>query len=138
MTDADLDRIESALDLKLPAFYRRFVLNYPQHLADEQPEWSDIEKWELANDPDRVIHFNQYVRDARPGEFFDDRAWPTHYFVIGSEQEQNWYFLDLQSESEVVYLFHHEMGDVAQEAPSLAAFPDSLLRWWADIERGRS
>jgi len=37
MTDADLDRIESALDLKLPAFYRRCMLNYPQWLVEKQP-----------------------------------------------------------------------------------------------------
>jgi hypothetical protein len=135
MTDANLDRIESALGLELPTFYRRFMLNYPRHLAEKQPEWSDVEKWELADDPDRVIHFNRYVREADPGEFFDDQAWPPHYFVIGSEQEQNWYFLDLEGGSEAVYLFHHEMGDVAQEAASLAEFPDALLRWWADVER---
>ena len=52
-----------------------------------------------------------------------------------SEAEQNWYFLDLGSRSETVYLFHHEMGDVAQAASSLAELPDALLRWWADVER---
>jgi hypothetical protein len=135
MTDADLDRIESALVLQLPAFYRRFMLNYPNWLPEKQPDWSDVEKWELANDPDRVIRFNRYVREADAGEFFDDRPWPPHYFVMGSEAEQNWYFLDLAGGSEAVYLFHHEMGDVRQEAASLAEFPASLLRWWADVER---
>jgi hypothetical protein len=135
MTDADLDRIESALALTLPAFYRRFMLDYPRQLAEKQPEWSDVQKWQLADDPERVIHFNRYVREAAPGEFFDDRAWPPHYFVIGSEQEQNWYFLDLASGSEAVYLFHHEMGEVHQVADSLAGFPDYLLDWWHDVER---
>jgi hypothetical protein len=135
MTKADLDRIEAALDLKLPAFYRKAMLRYPRWLAEKQPAWSDVARWEFANDPDRVIHFNRYVREAEPGEFFDDRPWPPHYFVIGSEAEQNWYFLDLASGSEAVYLFHHEMGDVHQEAASLAEFPDSLLRWWADVQQ---
>ena len=103
MTEADLNRIASTLALALPAFYRRYMLNYPCSLAEEQPEWSDVRQWELADDPDRVIHFNRYVRDCEPGEFFDDRSWPPHYFVIGSEQEQNWYFLDLAKESETVY-----------------------------------
>lgn len=58
MTDTDLDRIESTLTLKLPAFYRRFMLEYPRHLAERQPAWSDVEEWELANNPERVIHFN--------------------------------------------------------------------------------
>jgi SMI1 / KNR4 family (SUKH-1) len=135
MTDADLDRIESALDLLLPAFYRRYMLHYPRWLPEKQPEWSDVARWEFADDADQVIHFNRYVRAAEPGEFFDDGPWPPHYFVIGSEAKQNWYFLDLASGSEDVYLYHHDMGEVHEEAASLSEFPDSLLRWWADVEQ---
>ena len=135
MTDADLDRIETVLDLKLPAFYRNFMVNYPRWLPEMQPAWSNVIQWEFADDPDQVIYFNQYVRGCGLGEFFDDRPWPPHYFVIGSEAEQNWYFLDLAGGSEAVYLFHHEMGDVRQEARSLGEFPDSLVRWWEDVER---
>src|SRR5438105_1266825 len=116
MTEADLDRIESALGLQLPVFYRRYMRNYPRWLPEKQPDWSDVVRWEFADDADQVIHFNRYVREAEPGEFFDDRQWSPHSFVIGSEAEQNWYFLDLASGSEAVYLYHHEMGDVYQEA----------------------
>lgn len=134
MTDADLDCIEAALDLKLPAFYRQYMLNYPRWLPEQQPQCSDVTRWEFADDPEQVIRFNQYVRSCSPGEFFDDKPWPRHYFVIGSERDQNWYFLDLRAGSEAVFLFHHEMGDVAQEAASLADFPASLIRWWRDVE----
>jgi hypothetical protein len=79
MTDADLDRIESALDLKLPAFYRRYMLNYPRWLPEKQPDWSNVTEWEFADVPDQVIHFNRYVRGFEPGEFFDDGHWPPHY-----------------------------------------------------------
>jgi hypothetical protein len=44
---------------KLPAFYRRFMRDYPRWLAETQPDWSDVERWELADDPDRVISFNR-------------------------------------------------------------------------------
>jgi SMI1-KNR4 cell-wall len=135
MTDLDLDRIEDSLDLKLPAFYRRCMRDYPHWLQEKQPEWSNVTEWEFADDPDCVINFNQYVRGCESGEFFDDMPWPRHYFVIGSEAKQNWYFLDLASGSEVVYFFHHEMGDVGVEAQSLADFPAALLRWWEDVER---
>ncbi len=135
MTCAELDRIESALDLKLPDFYRRFMLDYPKWLPEKQPDWSDVERWELANDPERVIRFNQSVRAAEPDEFFDDKTWPTHYFVIGSERDQNWYYLDLASGSETVCLFHHEEGEVRRAAESLADFPAALVEWWEDVER---
>ena len=134
MTDADLDRIELALSLELPAFYRRFMRNYPRWLVERQPEWTDVEKWELTDDPDRVIQFNRRVRTAAPGAFFDDRPWPPHYFVIGSEQEQNWYFLDLSEGSEAVYWFHHERGEVGEVCKSLDKFPEALLDDWADVE----
>lgn len=135
MTSTDLARIESTLVIKLPEFYRVCMLDYPRWLLAKQPSWSDVTKWEFADDADRVIKFNQYVRGCSPGEFFDDKTWPLDYFVIGSEAEQNWYFLDLASESEGVYLYHHEMGDVHQEPRSLSAFPDSLLSWWQGVER---
>jgi len=134
MTDADMDRIELALALTLPAFYRQFMLDYPAWLKEKQPDWSDVESGELANDPERVIYLNRYVRGFEPGEFFDDRPWPPDYFVIGSEEEQNWYFLDLAAESEAVYLYHHEEGEVLQVAKSLAEFPDVLVEWWRAVE----
>src|SRR5262249_27745163 len=108
---------------------------YPRELAAKQPAWADVEKWELADDPGQVIRFNQHVRAADPGVFFDDQPWPAHYFVIGSEQEQNWYFLDLAGGREAVYLFHHESGEALEVADSLADFPEYLLDWWHDVEK---
>ena len=84
MTDPDLDRIEEALNLKLPLFYRKYMLSYPSWLAERQPQGSDVAQWEFANDPEQIIRFNRYVRAAEPSEFFDDAPWPPHYFVIGS------------------------------------------------------
>jgi hypothetical protein len=134
MTAGDLNRIEAALDLKLPVFYREAMLNYPQWLAEKQPAWSNVTHWDFADDPDRVIHFNQYVRGFRSGEFFDDEPWPPHYFVIGSEEEQNWYFLNLAGGSEAVFLYHHDRGEVRQLASSLQEFPDALVEWWQEVE----
>lgn len=38
MAPADLDRVEAVHNLKLPAFYRKFMPNYPDWLAEIQPE----------------------------------------------------------------------------------------------------
>ena len=135
MTEADLQRIESTLGLQLPAFYRGYMLEYPRWLPESQPEGYDVAAWEFTNDPARVIHFNRYVREFESGEFFDDIPWPDHYFVIGSEQEQNWYFLDFREGSQTVYDFHHEMGNVGRVAGSLSEFPVVLLEWWEDVAR---
>ncbi len=138
MTEADLDRIESALGLRLPASYRRFMGAYPRRLLEQQPKWADVTKWELADDPDRVIEFNEHVRRAKPGVYFDGRPWPPHYFVFGSEARQNWYFLDLDAGTPAVYWYHHEMGDVGKVCETLDQFPDALLEAWADVESAES
>jgi len=68
MTEADLDRIERALSFPLPAFYRRFMVNYPRWLLDRQPEGFDpVTEWEFADDPERVIEFNRFVRAQEDG-----------------------------------------------------------------------
>jgi hypothetical protein len=99
-----------------------------------QPPWSEVRHWDFADDPDRVIHFNRCVRAAEPREFFDAGPWPAHYFVIGSEYEENWYFLDLAGGSEAVYLYHHDRCEVRQLAASLREFPDELVEWWRAVE----
>jgi hypothetical protein len=134
MTDADLDRIEVALALTLPLAYRQFMLDYPRWLSAQQPDWSDVEQWELTDDPERVIRFNMEVRKAKPGEFFDDRPWPLHYFVIGSERGQNWFFLDLSSGSDEVWMFRHEEGELRRESASLSEFPAALIAWWEGVD----
>lgn len=54
--------------------------------------------------------------------------WPAHYFVMGSEAEQNGYFLDLNSRSEAVYQFHYDVGEVRPVvAAMLADFATSLV-----------
>lgn len=62
-------------------------------------------------------------------------VWPPHYFVIGSEAEQNWNFLDLSRGGEAVFQFHHDEGEVRETAASVREFPDELVAWWREIER---
>ena len=81
----------------------------------------------------RVIHFNRYVREFGPGEFFD-RAVAGHDFVIGSERDQNWFFLDLASGSDGVLDVPPRGGRVRRESESLAEFPAALVEWWENVE----
>src|SRR5262245_47494252 len=136
MTTDDLDKMERALGFPLPAFYRRFMEDYPRWLSDKQPEWlGPVTKWELADDPDRVIEFNQYVRAQAPGEFVDDAPWPDEHFVIGNEADQNWFSVNRQDGSEAVYFYSHEDGEFHVIAESLQGYTEFLVRWWEDIRR---
>jgi hypothetical protein len=136
MTLTELDRIESALGVKLPEFYRQFMQDYPRWLLSKQPAYlKPVTVWEFADNPERVIAFNQYVRAQPPGEFVDDAPWPDEYFVIGSEADQNWFTLHLASGTEAVHLYHHEDGEFHPVAQSLQEFTEYLVKWWEDIER---
>jgi hypothetical protein len=136
MTEADLDRIEQALGFPLPAFYRRFMVDYPRWLPGEQPEGFDpVTEWEFANDPDRVIEFNQFVREQEEGYFVDDGPWPDEYLVIGSEEDQNYFAVNRLGGKQTVYLWSHEDGEFRPIAKSLGGYVKWLVRWWEDIKR---
>jgi SMI1-KNR4 cell-wall len=120
MKEADLDSIERALGFPLPAFYRRFMTDYPRWLLDKQPAWlKPITEWDFADKPERVIAFNRFVRAQEPGWFFDDIPWPDEYLVIGSEYDQNYYLVNRLSGDETVYRWSHEDGQLQTYAGSL-------------------
>jgi SMI1-KNR4 cell-wall len=136
MTEADLDTIERALGFPLPAFYRRFMLDYPRWLLDKQPESFDpVTEWEFADAPERVIEFNQFVRAQEDGWFFDGRPWPDELLVIGSEDDQNYFAINRLSGDEGVLFWSHEDGSLRRIAESLPGYRDWLVQWWADIRR---
>ena len=136
MTDADLDSIEQALGFPLPGFYRQFMAEYPRWLLDKQPPWfNPITEWDFADNPERVIEFNRFVRAQEAGRFFDDVPWPDKYFVIGSEYDQNYYLVDRLSGEETVYRWSHEDGQLQTVAGSLPEFRDNLCVWFEEWKR---
>jgi hypothetical protein len=136
MTENDLDAIERALGVPLPAFYRRFMVNYPRWLLEKQPVGFDpVTEWEFADDPERVIKFNRFVRAQEEGWFFDDGPWPDELLVIGSEADQNYFAVNLQSGDEAVQFWSHEDGSLRRIADSLTGYTEWLVRWWDDIRR---
>lgn len=136
MTDADLDTIERALGFPLPAFYRQFMVAYPRWLLDRQPPWfNPITEWDFADNPERVIEFNRFVRAQEPGWFFDDIRWPDEYLVIGSEYDQNYYLIDRLRGDEAVYRWSHEDGQLEAVARSLPEFRDNLCAWFEEWKR---
>jgi len=136
MTEADLDRIEAALGFALPAFYREYMRAYPSDLRAKQPEWlKPVTEWEFADDPDRVIAFNRFIRVQEEGWFFDDRPWPDELLVIGSEADQNYFAVSRTSGKQTVFLWSHEDGELRVIARSLGGYARWLVRWWDDIRR---
>jgi SMI1-KNR4 cell-wall len=136
MTEADLDSIERALGFPLPAFYRRFMTDYPRWLLDKQPSWfNPITEWDFADNPEQVVEFNRIVRAQTPGCFFDDIPWPDEYLVIGNEYDQNDYLVNRFSGDETVYRWSHEDGQLEAVAGSLPEFRDNLCIWFEEWKR---
>lgn len=137
MTESELDRIEEALGLTLPDHYRAFMADYPRWLLDQQPSWlRPVTEWDFADNPDRIIEFNRYVREQDEDTFFDDDVWPDEFFVIGNESNRNLYLIDRFSEGETVFRWSGDDGRVEPIADSLAEFRDKLRLWYDEWKRG--
>lgn len=135
MTAADLARIEAALGFELPASYRQFMLRYPrERLLAAQPEWLEpVTEWEFADNPDRVVAFNRFVRTQPDRVFMDDGPWPDHLLVIGNEADINYFAIDRTGADPTVLRWNHENGKLEPRADSLDDFVRYLLDWFRDI-----
>lgn len=118
MTEEELDRIETKLDLKLPPSYRAFMLDYPEGL-DER-----LQIFELRNDVDQIIEHNLHVRD----EGWFTTIWPDRYFIIGTSPGLQEYFFEIDEKNVsdgggVVYLANPEDDlDIIDQLEECRAF----------------
>src|SRR5690349_11646596 len=106
MTDAELAKIESELELELPDYYREFMRNYPAPLL-AIPNGPSL--GQLSNSPDHIIELNRIVRMM---QCFD---WPEEYLAIGESGCGDYYAIDMDDEYSSVYLWNHEQGDFADD-----------------------
>src|SRR5262249_1797320 len=125
-----------ALGFPLPTFCRRFMVDYPSWLLEKQPAWfKPITEWDFANNPERVIAFNRYVRTQEPGEFFDDIPWPNEYLVIGNGADQNYYLVTRRRGVDRVSRGGQEAGQLRVVAGSLPESRDKLWVWFEEWNR---
>ena len=86
MTDADLDRIEGALGVRLPAAYRHAVAPFPV------PACAGNADTALWDDPAALIALNEQLRAG----LCCVRPWPTHMFAVGRDGGGSAAALDLR------------------------------------------
>jgi len=110
MTASDLESIESALAIALPAEYRAAMRAYPLNPADANSQIA------LRDDARAVIAFNRFLRDQFPGE------WEPGYFAIGNSPAGDPYFLDLAAGCPGVWLWDHESHAAAAEAADFGSW----------------
>jgi hypothetical protein len=132
----DFEYVENSLDLKhqLPLIYKELLKNFPLALIERYPapgeeaetgDESLSTSEELLSDAQSLIQINQNFRDLV--ENSEAKIDTDHWFVIGSEPGYpNYYLINLQEDSEQVYFFNHEDGEVTKRYSTLSAFLENV------------
>jgi SMI1-KNR4 cell-wall len=130
MTTDQLQSIESTLELKLPEFYRRFMLAFPgelEHttiLVGSSPQTPA--EWECLGTAQRLIETNQFVRDPEIEWLADGGPWPANKFAIGEDIGGDYFAIELIGGQEV-FCYDHENGEFVVCAASLRVHADQVL-----------
>ena len=107
MTEADLGRIEAAIGSPLPAHYRDFLRDHSDTLRGTKARFPMMVV--LQHDPEVLIRDN--APGSRPrmwvGEHLD---WPEEFFRVGTNGGGDYWFVNLDSPRERVWLYASEGG----------------------------
>jgi len=119
MTESDISKIESSLNVKLPEFYRRTMLSYPF------PVDSFAEEFLLTNDTESVLESNQH-----PSEY-EGIGRP---FLVGSDGGEEIYFVDLAVNSSQVFTYEMETGKHVEKAKDWGEYLSQIESDLKEIE----
>jgi hypothetical protein len=133
VTDSQLDKIEAALGIRLPADYRRLSRAFPF-----KPIGRDWVYW-FFNDPDRVIGSTLYP--LQDGRYAGPDLLP-RYVAIGQSAGGDPYLLDTASAESPVLCLSHETHAIEPAWATFAAFTEEWLAVQdrideAAVDRGR-
>lgn len=145
MTDADLANLESTLAVKLPTYYREFMLDYPADLLAAS-YGSDGEPGKPADDwlhwkPETILRENENARKHLKIPAWEGKSepWPPEWFLIANDGGGDHWYIDLAASSGTVGLvwkFEHETGRRFVAAVSLARWVEHLRALFPKFQRG--
>jgi hypothetical protein len=128
MTEAEVIEVETALRVKLPAFFRNFLLNYPKDLLDFFL-WRGMGTRMLYGTAAEMIEGNRHAREylvTEPGG--NPHPWRNEYFAIGNDGDDDEWCILLRGKDEAVYQYNSGDGGFAEMCPSLSARVAALRR----------
>lgn len=119
MTDQDFQSIEKHIDFQLPAYYRATLSDYPFRADSFAAEFM------LPDDPEQVIELSEIdVSSPRISKSF----------FIGSDSNEERFFVDAAKPDSGVFVFELETGKHRPLAPTWTAFLDHIRATHAEIE----
>jgi hypothetical protein len=123
MTDAHLAHLESKLQIKLPAAFRRFMLDHGEELARARKLLRDEVVWET--DPKRIVKLNQDLRKYgyETGDDATPTPWPREYLALSDNGAGDHDCLRATDKSAPVFRFDGESGTFARQFKT----PDDYL-----------
>ena len=120
MTQDEIQEIERALSIELPAAYVDVMC--PYLFAPH----SSLAEYGLPDSKEWLIQVNQGLR----ADGWNGAAWPLDFFVIGHDGGECCYFVDVSQDDGEVYIISREdrdLADAAVYALTLKAFVDAEL-----------
>ena len=96
MGEDDIQELEGAIDKKLPDFYRKFLIDYPDDLVRLGSPYNTVSELSLPNTAKRLIEINELENP------------PKDILVIGVDGLGNFYYIILNNSDNKIYLFNHE------------------------------
>jgi hypothetical protein len=112
MMEKGIAGIESAVGVKLPEHYRRFLLEHAQSLkaAKKKLPMRGI----LYFEPKQITEINRGLRhNPRMIEINgDSEPWPLNYFVVGTNGGGDYWMVDLNDTKEAIWKYDSESGGV--------------------------
>lgn len=115
----EIENIEKALGVRLPAHYIELVTNYPPELLE-----TDAPDFALLDDPSEVISENKAVR----GKPFYGRVWPDNFVIIGTNGCGDLYVTKLDAKEFSTGFFDHESPAFYPHSSSRAEFVSKLVQ----------
>ena len=124
MNEADVNKIEKELAVKLPASYRHLLLHFP---VEFEADTTDGPLWD---DADALIERNLELREARRSMGVDYKPLPDHYLLIGEDGAGWQHLIDLRTDPPIVHIMEFENVDEINHAEDEDDLPQSLNHWY--------
>ena len=141
-SQAEVDVLEKALGVQVPAVYREFLAAYPDSLGrarySDDTETGGPKDFEMLSSCNRIQRLNQRTRKYWSRSDYAEAPLPESYLLIGEDGSGNLYAIDTAESSGQVLEFDHELGEWTQRAPSLEEFGRQLLDAAAELRSAQN